>query len=442
MGVGGIGSSYMSSYLNYSSTINQLRLQQALQRYQANTQAVTPVQRVSSYNGSRGTYSASGKSFLKEYNSTMSDLMQSANTLRASNSSGVVNDLVLGSSDASVVTAESRYGISSVKDLTVDVEQIAKAQINQSEGVAASARASSGMDFSIASQKASGGSSSISVHVDAKNERGITRTNREMLTEAARQINQARGDVQASVVEKDGKVSLQLTGKSTGAGNTYEVNGNTGGIEGLDRTVQASQDARYSITRNGSTQNYTSSDNKVSLDLGRVNATLKSEGSATISPQRDSDKIISAVEELVKNYNNAVELLGRNMDRGPGVTNQLRNMVRGLGSTQSLEKAGITKNDDGTLSFDKEALTENLKKDPNLVNNIISGQNGIAQTAYNRASSGLQTNSASLLQNDLNQRTSDLMMTDSYHFLNSFSRAGAHNLSNYMALGLMMDYLV
>lgn len=442
MAVGGIGSSYMSSYFNYSSSINQLRLQQALQKNQVNSQAVTPVQRVSSYNGSRGTYSASSMNFLKEYNSTMSNLMQSANTLRASNSSGVMNDLVLGSSDDSVMTAESKYGISSVKDLTVNVEQIAKAQMNQSEGVSASARVSSGMDFSIASQKASGGSSSIAVHVDAKNERGITRTNREMLTEAARQINQAKGDVQASVVEKDGQVSLQLTGKSAGAGNTFEVKGNTGAIKGLDKVSQASQDARYSVTRNGRTQNYTSSDNKVSMDYGRVNATLKSEGSASLSPRRDNDKIISAVENLVKNYNNAVELLGRNMDRGPGVTSQLRNMVRGLGSTQAMEKAGITKNDDGTLSFDKEALTENLRKDPKLVNEIISGQNGIAQTAYNRASSGLQTNSASLLQNDLNQRTSDLMMTDNYHFLNSFSRAGAHNLSNYMALGLMMDYLV
>ena len=85
MGVGGISSSYMNSYMNYSSTINQLRLQQALQRNQVNhqNQAVQPVPRVSSYNGSRGTYSASGMSFLKDYNSSMSELMQSANTLRS-----------------------------------------------------------------------------------------------------------------------------------------------------------------------------------------------------------------------------------------------------------------------------------------------------------------------------------------------------------------------
>ena len=442
MAVGGISSSYMNSYMNYSSTINQLRLQQALQRNQINHQKVQPVPRVSSYNGSRGTYSASGMSFLKDYNSSMSDLMQSANTLRGSNSSGAANALVMGSTDESVLTAEGRYSAAAVKDLTVDVKQVAKAQMNQSESLSASSRVTSGMDFTIQSQKASGGVSSINVSVDAKNEKGITRTNKEMLTEAARQINQAKGDVQASVVDKDGKVALQLTGKNTGAGNTFSLSGSTGEFKGLSETSQAAQDARYSVTRYGYTQDYTSSDNKVSLDYGRVSATLKGEGKAAISPQADSDKIIFAVEDLVKSYNNAIELLGRNTDKGPGVTNQLRNLVRGIGSTQSLEKAGITRNDDGTLSLDKEVLAKNLKKEPGLVNDIISGQNGLAQTAYNKAGSGLQTNSASLLQYDLNQKTSSLMMTDNYHFLNSFSRAGAHNLSNYMALGLMMDYLV
>ena len=277
-----ISSSYMNSYMNYSSTINQLRLQQALQRNQINHQKVQPVPRVSSYNGSRGTYSASGMSFLKDYNSSMSDLMQSANTLRGSNSSGAANALVMGSTDESVLTAEGRYSAAAVKDLTVDVKQVAKAQMNQSESLSASSRVTSGMDFTIQSQKASGGVSSINVSVDAKNEKGITRTNKEMLTEAARQINQAKGDVQASVVEKDGKVALQLTGKNTGAGNTFSLSGSTGEFKGLSETSQAAQDARYSVSRYGYTQDYTSSDNKVSLDYGRVSATLKGEGKAAI----------------------------------------------------------------------------------------------------------------------------------------------------------------
>ncbi len=442
MAIGGISSSFMNSYMNYSSTINQIRLQQALHRNQTNNQAVSPVQRVTSSYGSSGTYSRSSLDFLKSYNSSMTDLMQSANTLRASNSAGAMNSLTVGSSDTSVLTAESRYGTQSVKAMTMEVEQIAKAQRNQSEAVSSSARESSAMDFSITSHKASGGSSEIQVKVDTKNEKGITRTNEEMLTEAARQINAVKGDVGASVVKKDGKVSLELTSKVTGESNTFEVTGNTGIAKGLSQVAQASQDAKYSVTQNGISQKYTSSDNRVSLDLGRVTATLKSEGKATISAERDSDKIVSAMSDLVNNYNKTLELLGKNTDRGPAVTRQLRSMVQRIGSQQSLEKAGISVNKDGTLSLDKDELTKNLKKEPNLVSDIIGGQNGIAQTVYNKATSGLQTNSASLLQYDMNQKTQTNLMTDNYHFLNTFSRSGAHNMSNYMALGLMMDYLV
>ena len=45
MAVGRIGSSI--SYMNYTSSINQLRLQQAMNNYRATRQAVKPVQRVS-----------------------------------------------------------------------------------------------------------------------------------------------------------------------------------------------------------------------------------------------------------------------------------------------------------------------------------------------------------------------------------------------------------
>ena len=63
MSVGRISSS-MASYMNYTSSINQLRLQQALQNYHSNRQAVSPVQRVNS------SYKDSSLNFLKSYNTT------------------------------------------------------------------------------------------------------------------------------------------------------------------------------------------------------------------------------------------------------------------------------------------------------------------------------------------------------------------------------------
>lgn len=434
MSVGRISSS-MVSYMNYTSSINQLRLQQALQNYHSNRQAVSPVQRVNS------SYKDSSLDFLKSYNTTMSDLMQSANTLRESNSSGAANALKLGSSDETVAIAEERFGgVRSGQELTLDITQVAKAQMNESKGVNALEKASSGMDFSIRSESASGGVSYASVKVDARKSNGSLRTNQEMLEEAASQINRAKSGVEASVEVKDGKASLRITGKNTGEGNTFQVNGNTGIAEGLSDTVQAAQNANYSVTQNGVSRNYVSSANEVSLDMGRVKASLMSEGKAVISAQQDNEKIASAVSDLVKSYNKAVEFLGSNTGKGSAVNMQLRNMVRSLGSEQSLEKAGITMNKDGTLSFDKETLAANMKKEPNLVRDVISGRNGIAQAAFDRGSAAMRTNSAQLVQNM--RQTEESWAADSYQFMNTFSKSGAYNLSNYMALGLMMDYFV
>ena len=166
MSVGRISSS-MASYMNYTSSINQLRLQQALQNYHSNRQAVSPVQRVNS------SYKDSSLNFLKSYNTTMSDLMQSANTLRESNSSGAANALKLGSSDESIVVAQERFGgTRSGQELALNITQVAKAQMNESKGVDALSRASTGMDFSIRSESASGGVSYASVKVDARKNGG------------------------------------------------------------------------------------------------------------------------------------------------------------------------------------------------------------------------------------------------------------------------------
>lgn len=433
MAVGRIGSSM--SYMNYTSSINQLRLQQALNNYHSNRQAVSPVQRVNR------TYKDSSLNFLKNYNTRMTDLMQSANTLRGSNSSGVMNTMKLGSSDNSVLTASERFGIRSGQKMSVNVTQVAKAQMNQSAGVNANAKASSGLNFSIRSKSASGGVSNLFVQVDARKKNGSLRTNQEMLEEAAGQINRAKSGVQANVVVKDGEASLQITGTKTGEGNTFQVTGDTGIAKGLSETAQAARNAEYTVTENGVSRNYISSTNEISLGMGSVQAVLKKEGKADIEPQADNERIVSAVEEMINNYNKAVEFLGSNTGKGTEINRQLRNMVRSLGSEQSLEMAGITANKDGTLSFDKEKLTENMEKDPDLVRDVISGRNGIAQAAFDRGSAGLRADSAGLVQNSI-QRAESSQVVDGYHFMNTFSKSGAYNLSNYMALGLMMDYFV
>ncbi len=429
MAIGGIGSSYNNMYGIYSN-YNNYRLQTALAKHGLSGTN-------SAKSSGTGTSVNSGSvDFLKQYNTAMSNLLSSANALMAANGTGVMSDLSVSSSDTDVADASINYRPREAKTFAVDVQQLAQAQQNNSAGVTGGQSATDDMDFKIESAQGR----VINVNVSALYDDGTAKTNRQMLREAAAQINEAGGNVRAKVIEEDGKVSLQVSGKETGQHNSFSVTGELGAAKGLDQETMSAQNAEYTVTENGRTTSHASDTNSIGLDLGRINVQLKDTGSVNISTAPDEKKIVSAVEDLVKSYNSAIELLSANSGRGSGVERQLRNMLMGIAPERSLDLIGITTNKDGTLKVNAETLTEKLQKDPSLTRDILSGANGMASRAYGKATSGLEANSVSLINNDLKSAEID-NVTSEYNFMNMFARSGAYNLNNYYALGLMVNYL-
>lgn len=422
-------------YYNYQASINNMRLAQALSRNTRFTQAISGVSSPSSVS-SRRTSMDSSLGFVKSYNSSMSDLMNAANKLKGSNQSGVMNQLAVTSSDTSIATADAKLPVKNKQAVELDVQQIAQAQVNVSDGVKASEKASTDMDFTV-----DGVNGSVNVKVSAVDSKGIAKSNVQMLKEAADQINKSDSDVKASVVQKDGVASLQIEGKTTGASNTFEVSGQLGVAAGAENVKTEAVNAKYSVTKNGETTNHESYTNDVSLDYTRIGVKLKGVGKTTIKADVDTDKVASAVSDLVKSYNSSLKLLNDNYDRGTGVDRQLRNLVAGLGSEKSLEKLGITVNKDATLSFDKSVFAKNMEKDPSLTKSLVSGVSGIAEKAYSKASAGLNISSSSLLNGDIANATSN-SATNPYNVFGMYSKSGAYNMSNYYAVGMMMNYLI
>lgn len=429
MAIGGIGSSYNNMYGIYSN-YNNYRLQTALAKHGMSGTNSTRT------SGTGTSVNSGSVDFLKQYNTTMSNLLSSANALMAANGTGVMSDLSVSSSDTDVADASINYRPREAKTFAVDVQQLAQAQQNNSTGVTGGQLATEGMDFKIESAQGR----TINVNVSALYDDGTAKTNRQMLREAAAQINQAGGSVRAKVIEEDGNVSLQVSGKETGQHNSFSVTGDLGAAKGLERETMSAQNAEYTVTENGRTTSHASDTNSIGLDLGRINVQLKDTGSVNISTAPDDKKIVSAVEDLVKSYNSAIELLSANSGRGSGVERQLRNMLMGIAPEKSLDLVGITTNKDGTLKVNAETLTEKLQKDPSLTKEILSGANGMASRAYGKATSGLEANSVSLINNDLKSAEVD-NVTSEYNFMNMFARSGAYNLNNYYALGLMVNYL-
>ena len=432
MAINGVNS--RMGYYNYQSSINNFRLSQALSKNQRFMEAVSPVSRVS--NSYRNTSLTSSMAFIKNYSNSMSDMMSSANALRSVNQSGVMNDLVVSSSDSSVATATEKLPVRNAQQIDVDVKQLAAAQVNVSEGVKASEKAQSDMDFTVGNAL-----NTVNVKVSAANADGTAKTNAQMLKEAADQINSGSSNVKASVVQKDGVASLQLEGKYTGAANSFEVSGNLGAAAGAEAVKTEAANSKYSITTGGKTTQHESYSNDVYADSYRIGIELKGVGKASIKADVDSDKIASALSDLVGSYNSSLKLLNDNYDRGTGVDRQLRNLVAGLGSEESLKQLGITVNKDATLKFDKDVFAKNMKDNPSLTKSLISGPGGIADRAFNKGSSGMNVQSSSLINGDLMGAQAD-SITNPMNAFGSYSRSGAYAMNNYAAVGMMLNYLV
>jgi len=433
MAINGLNS-YMG-YYNYQASMNNFRLTQALSNNQRFMQAVTPVSRVSSNSG-RSTSLTSSMAFVKNYSSSMTDLMNSANALKSSNQKGAMGDLVVSSSDSKVATATEKLTVRNIQSMDIDVQQLASAQVNISEGVKASEKASSDMNFTVGNA-----ASSVNVQVSALNSDGSSKTNAQMLKEAADQINRGSSNVKASVVQKDGVSSLQLEGRYSGEANTFSVNGQLGAAAGADAVKTEAANSRYSVTTGGKTTQHESYSNDLYMDSTRIGVELKGVGKATIKADVDPEKVASAVGDLVSSYNSSLKLLNDNYDRGTGVDRQLRNLVQGLGSEQSLNQLGITVNKDATLKFDKDTFMKNMDKNPSLTKSILSGPGGIADRAFNKGSAGLNMRSSTLIDGDLAGAQNEYI-TNPLNAFGSYSRSGAYAMNNYAAVGMMLNYLV
>lgn len=426
------GISGNNSIYSYQASINNYRLARALNNRYSGQSSVPPVTSVD-----RTSNSLSGSiSYVKSYSSTMSDLMSSANSLRKANSSGVASELAISSSDTDILSAENRFRVTSPGNYELDVTQVATSQTNVSEAVDSLAAAS---DVSMNIQTASG--RSLDISVSGLNEDGSQKTNKQLLSDVSKEINAANMGLKASVVTKDGKSSLEITSVNTGKGSQFNVTGDFAAQSGLDQVSQEAQNAEYTVTQGDVTKSYASSSNNISLDNGKISVTLKKEGSAAVSAAVDTDKVVSAIEDLVNNYNRATKLINANQDRGSGSYRQLNNLSLILGSKESQEKLGLSINKEGSLTLDKEKLTKSLKEDPKVTQDLISGSYGIAQRAFNGASKAMSTPVSSLIGNDIQQAEYENAVS-STNFMNSFSRTGAFNMSNYYAVGMMFNMLV
>lgn len=438
-------SGLQSLYGNYygTSKISSLRSTQ-MQKLQ---QIMQGADRTSATNRSTSVRSMAraNTEFLKNYNKNMSNLMSSANTLRGMSSTSIWNKTTVQSSDKSVMQAVQNYRMSTKDSYAVNVKQLATKQNNLSMGLQKNAAAEKDASFSITTKKGT-----FSFQISAQDENGKQKTNRQMMQEMADAVNEKKIGVKATVSEEDDDAKISFTSEETGEKNGFTIEGEAAAAYGFDQVAQAAQDAAYTVSKNGrAEQSFTSAQNTVSMDYGRIDVTFQKAGTATIQAGAvDTDKVVSAVKDLVEKNNSTISMLEESAEKGYGVQNQLNEMKGSSIANRYLEDIGITRGTDGRLTLDEAKLTQALQEKPEQTKELLSGSYGLAQNAFDDARTGMAQSGSTLLnQNSYTNLYSNYSddysyfsdFTNSFQMLGLYNRYGVQTMSNVFALGHFFD---
>lgn len=444
-GISGGGYGY-----GYSSSINNL-LQLSSLKSTSSYSALSAVNRVSSTSSNTSAY-ASVTSFLKDYQSELTGLEAAAAKLQTRMDGNIFTQLEAGSSDESVATAKRAWRLDEDMDIDLEVHSIAQAQKNVSDASYAADLADEDLKFEISGPK---GSQTISI--SKMNENGTRKTYNQMYKEAAKAVNESssRTGVKASVETENGKVSLALAGKDTGAANGFTVTAKTEAAASLESVKTEAADASYTVTQNGESRTLSSDTNKISVGYGRIDVELKKEGSTNIYTGINGDDIADAVQDLLDSYNSVTNMLEQNSGRGSGAAAHLSSFQRGMGHEKTMASLGITKNKSGDLVLDRDKLFEALEKDYDFAVETLGGQFGLAENASQKADRALSDPVQRIVSNDLGGGSSSKSSSSSsgnassaassaglgsqFTYFANFASSGAYNLANYYAVGMLLN---
>lgn len=204
--------------------------------------------------------------------------------------------------------------------------------------------------------------------------------------------------VTASLMRVDGKVQLMLS--SDQSGEQYDIQLDTSAMTG-DQTIfdnatiiTSGKDAKFTL--GDSPQEYSSSSNNLDNLVDGVSIKLTGTTEVgkplVISVDTDPTGTQEQIQAFIDAYNTLKDTIsgltssGSNTDeRGAfagdasisSLSNELSNILRQTFGDENMTKFGITSDKDGKLSLDADTLEEQLKADPQSVNNFFNGNDGM-----------------------------------------------------------------
>lgn len=177
--------------------------------------------------------------------------------------------------------------------------------------------------------------------------------------------------------------------------------------------------------------------------------------SAQESVEKAFGNMISAINTFVDDYNSTISFLKNNNGMTATAAEDLASFERSTLTDKALKTFGLSKDKDGYLSVDEKKLTESLEGSYEFVKETLGGQYGIAGRVGGKATKILDspvekilgTNKAESTEETSKNGTSSTKKTssskasmpDSFTSFANFAKGGAFNLTNYYAVGMLLN---
>jgi len=319
--------------------------------------------------------------YLTEFRSQLSDLSTEAESLiteeadnilnTAEETDSVFNERIASSSNTDVLTASAESGASTT-EYDIQVNQLARAQLNESASFTGDVANSFTTGDNTIQISQGGQTEELTVSVLSGD------TNSDVLNNLEQKINDSELDVNADVVTNDdGTIQLQVESSETGTSDKFSVSDVTGDLAAqtnLDNTVQTARDAEYDV--DGASQISTS--NQVEIDEGQVSLDLQSTGSATVTASTDNEAVIEAAQSFVSQFNETVSFLQGNFNHSDSFELGQDLIQITDRNENDLSSIGIDTGINGSLSIDEEKLSQSLEEDYEGVKETLGSVTGVA----------------------------------------------------------------
>lgn len=336
------------------------------------------------------------------------DLVNSAKKITDSTNSGTFAQKVASSEDSNKVTAAAANGAyNTTYELKID--QVATAQVNTGNA----------MDKTKVSS-VQAGTNNITITVGGKSKDidfSVTAgdSNETVLNKMSKAINSSQAGVSAVVVKNSSNndIKLQLTSDKTGTNNVFSITdktGNSAASTGINNITSNAVDAKYKLNN----VEYTSNSNDVTTDKGRVTFNLKNSttDSIKVTVKQNSSKIGEDINDFVESYNTLIKDAKSSGTNNSGTLKGITSIIDR--NKSSLEKMGITVNDDHTLSVDNKKLNNKIESDITTVKDTFTKYQGVATKIENYSKSIVRNPFVAVGVNTLDVYNKGLIASSSY----------------------------